>query len=1071
MKKGLIIFSILTCLSGSLMAATTGKYDKVNKETYNDYLERKSALADNISGKFGNNLGANAYQLTFSQAHIKCTNDTKMVSSSSSCTTDNCVAGASAGDMKVDLYNACMANYAPFKDEQEDVGSCAPQTIEWGQYGSGNTCSADIGSLDEASHDSLSNGKVVEGGSILIMNQNTSDSYQGFAKITCEAGNIEILDSKCTLVPDPCYEGDTVGDPDKLPARYKENDNWQNSHLWPVTEPSWAKPSAGPHFITGDPRNIDRSKEFKDKVQSGERENYCYATLDSSNNGTLATAFPIQSGDMIVNPEIANSDAFFDKDNTNGVWRCFDGEFYNEGSSCQYETQSCDPITVPVSNGKGEFCEFKLPFQKHNAIFTERNPTPENSIGQIKAFCWDGQWEIWEESCNLSCENDFSGDSWNAEDGDPQNCNHAAKTFGGRTAPTSILTLNNENPLMDGSKSYKCDNGEWVDQSQSCIPKNCSYLPANSWNSTVENDATCTHNALDYSTPHNKTISTSANNGSNATVGYISYQCRYGQFVDITDYSGAPEYEPTQKGFSPSDKHCASTIDPPICYFDLDKTEPSEDPTIFIDDGDGCYIECSVNNLTGAINCVKSCTNDSGRDPDTDCLFAGGFSGCPAKNWYSAGTEIHCATWKLKPQICSGGSWAEKSIVEKKWASKTVTSFTEYLGKDEHIDSNVKPIVSVDFGLVYNNFTKSNQYGYGNSASNAELDSGVSSGSGTAACDTNSYATFNASDTTDYCFTKAVQSNVRDWKLFYEGGAGCSISGASSGEWTTNNISVSCASELGYNAATANATFVIRYTDGTILTSPKITLSASINVPVTPAGYCGKIADVTNIQSGDSGQGCETTVAFSNDIQSGNTAVIRELRTVYVGSTCLEVEYTGNLDCVDKNSAANYEDLQLEGSISCVSNPIPAFNCGVSEMPEWETPVSLLMSKPSETSEINIPAPNNSGVAYTSSAGFIDASKDTIGCDTYSTNCTTKLLVQSGNEIESWSLAQIDNNTECTFRNSNNTYSISTGTWYNEGAKLSCNFSNVDSLSFILDFKLKDGTVVRSEAIRISAKP
>jgi hypothetical protein len=1076
MKKTLVLFSLIAVLASSFITVNytdVGKFDGKNKETYKEYLDRKNSITDNVTGKFGTSSGANQNTLTFSQAHIECTNQEKIFETSSSCTgTDNCTSGSSGGDMKVDRYNACMATYAPFLDEQEGVNSCGAETIEWGEYGTGQTCFAELAEVAEFKDTNNNATNISEGSSVLVQNQNLTDSFQGFAKVVCEAGLIKILDSKCTLVPDPCEAGDILGDPDKLPSRYKDNENWQSSHLWPVTEPTWARPNSDPYFVSGDPKNVDRSAEFDNKVNAGQREDYCYATLDQSNAGSLNTDFPVKSGDLIVNPELDNTDAFFDKENSNGIFRCFDGEFYNEGSSCQYVEQSCDSAQISVPNGKGQFCEFNLPNQKHNATFTNRNPLPENSLGHVKAFCWDGQWEIWEESCNLSCENSLSGESWNSEDGDPQNCTHQAKVFTGRTTPTAVLTVNNENKLMDGSKSYKCDNGEWVDQSQSCMPKSCTNLSSNNWSDASDPNASCSHKALGYSTPHNKIISTSANNGSNATVGYISYQCRYGQFSDITDYTGLPEFAPTTAGFSPSDKNCTSTIYPPQCYFDLAQTEPSDDPSIFIDQGNGCYIECRVNNLTGELNCTKSCTNTGSTNPDKDCFFPGGYTACESKGWYDLGTEIHCPNWKLTPQVCNSGAWTTKNIPSKNWSSKIVTSFSESLSKDGFLDNNVKPKVKVDFGLVYNIFNGQNQYGFGNSAGSPVLDKGVTSGSGAAACNSQAANIYGETDTSDYCFVKAEQSNVKDWKVFYDGGEGCALSGAQSGEWTTTNVSVECTSSQAALPATADATFVIRYTDGLTLTSPKIAINASIKAPVVPAGYCPSISPVANITSGAGGAGCENTITIANNIQANTpTQSVNELRYSYKSGVCYEVEYTGSLLCEDSDPTPNHETLGLVGSLSCVSNPVAAFNCGVSEVPKWNTEVSQIQVAPLKFGTLTIPAVGNSGLAFTVTGNYIETlNGNNTGCDVYSRSCNAELAVVSGNEIASWSIVSMPNVSDhCVFTNDNNTVNMTSGFWYTEGAKLVCGFEDPDYTRVVLEFKLKDGTIVRTKHIEFAS--
>ena len=676
MKKSfLIISTVCTMLfSSNLLAIDSGKFDGTNRETYEEYQERKRFIEENISGKFTGTAGINNGTLTFSQAHIACTQRESL--------TDN---NSFGGDMEAAAYNACMATYAPFLDSSEGVGSCASDTIEWGDFGTGANCYADVADLED-------------GQSFLFENENTADAYQGFAKIACNSGTLEIIDSKCDLVPDPCLAGDTIGDPDRLPARYKENDNWRNSHLWPVTEPMWARPDSGSYVLPQDPRGIDRSQQFKDKVLNGDREDYCYATISPMNPGSAGATFPMQSGDLVVNPNLDNSDAYFDNDRSNGVWRCFDGEFYNEGSNCQYEVQSCDATVVNVSNGAGQSCQFNLPFQQHNSIFTSRNPTPENSIGSVKAFCWDGNWEIWEESCNLSCNNSFSDNSWLSEDGDPEQCRHSSKNFPSRTAPTSVVTINNENNKMEGNVSYTCNNGTWNVTNEVCKPKECNTLSANTW---VVGGAACNHKTLEYVTPHNETIKTSANNPSNENIGVITYQCRYGNFVDITNYSGDPEFAPTITGFSPNDKNCVETSIPQ-CYYDDTQTQPSGDPSIFIDEGNGCYIECTQNPTTGDQNCTKFCTATPITDPSKNCFFPSGYSSCPAKGWYPEGDGIHCPQWKLNPQICQSGQWVDQIIPEKEWASKTVSAFTEALTHRNYVNQNVTPTVTVNFGRVFN---------------------------------------------------------------------------------------------------------------------------------------------------------------------------------------------------------------------------------------------------------------------------------------------------------------------------------------------------------------------------------
>ena len=1045
MKKGFLIISTVCTMifsSFNLTASDSGKFDNFDKETFEEYQARKKFIEDNVTGKFTGSAGVNAGTLTFSQAHITCTNRENLAQNNSF-----------GGAMNAASYNACMASYAPFLDSSEGVGSCSSETIEWGNFGNGNTCFADVSDLED-------------GQSFLFQNENTTDAYQGFAQIACDSGVLEIVDSKCELVPDPCYPGDTIGDPDRLPARYKENDNWMNSHLWPVTEPMWARPDADSFILPNDPRAIDRSQEFLDRVGNGDRENYCYSTLSPANPGTAGATFPMQSGDVIVNPTLDNSQAYFDRNNSNGVWRCFDGEFYNEGSSCQYEAQACDQTTIEVSNGAGQFCSFELPYQKHNSLYNSRDPSPENSIGSVKAFCWDGNWEIWEESCNLSCDNQFSSNSWNSEIADPEQCAHANKNFPSRTAPTSVVTILNENELMEGNISYQCNNGTWNVSNEVCMPRECNNLAGNTW---VVNGAACNHRPLDYVTPHNQTVSTSANNPSNENIGIITYQCRYGQYVDITNYSGDAKYAPTIAGFVPNDKNCVATSIPQ-CYYDNAQTQPSEDPTIFIDEGNGCYIECTQNGITGDQNCTKFCTASPINNPTRDCYFPGGFGSCENADWYADGSTLHCPQWKLEPQICRSGQWEDQNIPEKSWASNTVTAFTEALTHRNYLDQNVTPVVTVNFGRVFNIRTGSNAVGYGNGDGAPLLDKAIqTTNAGVNSCTTRNENIYGVSNTSNICFTAAPQSGVRDWQIFYDGSSQCQLTGGNSGEWTTNNLSISCSQTQGV-PANASAVFVVRYNDGKTLTSPKVSLTASLSYPATAAGYCGTLAEVSNIPTGDAGFGCTNNINLNTAIQGGERDEIRQTNFVYENGICRELEYTGTLICIDDDPTPQNESLALQGELSCVSAPVAAFNCGVSEMPDW-TSSQITEITNAGGATITIPRPNNSGTAYVSAGEFVEVrTQSTINCNGGRNQCNSVLGVVSGNEIAAWSVAL--NNVisgSCTFRNDNNTINIDNDVWYTSfGGLFSCGAGATADLG--LRFRLKDGTEIDASTVRITSR-
>ncbi len=1036
------------------------------EETYSDYLKRKEEATKIISGKFKQLSDPSVSgQFTFSEAHIRCTKELNIAETDFS------------GYMTAEAYNTCMGRYYPFLEDPDPDTSCTAQSnFEWGDITSKidpNTgtlvsykCVADIPSIGEGSTYLAENNKV-------LLNQ---EKLQGFAKLTCRNKKIEIVDAKCTLIPEPCKPNDTIGDPNYLDSRYKLNDNWRESHLWPITQPEWAVPNAPSYVVPDDPKGIDRTKLFEDKVNNGEREYYCRATLDNSNAGTTGVQFDIKSGDQIINPNIDNNPKFFEAGSTNSIWRCFDGEFYKESATCQYKAQSCKDKTVFVSNGKGKNCSFELKQQAHGEIYVARNPLPQNSTGYVKAFCWDGEWEIWEESCSLSCEASLSNRTWESSPSEPEQCAHGAKSFASRTRPSDILTIDNENIKMNGSVSYLCDNGDWKIETQFCKPKSCTNLSSNSWN---VNGAICSHTSLNYVLEHNETIKTVSTNPTNEAVGAITYQCRYGTFVDITGYTGDPSYAPLTGGTIPQDKNCVNSIMPP-CYFDENKNTPTPGVTDSFDTGDGCMAECSTNFVTGAKTCIKFCPTVP-VDP-TGCNFPGGYSGCPAEGRYAEGYEMHCPLWREKPQICTGGVWVEKNIPPKQWLTQTVTSYSEIYDdtKIGHLQTT-KPIVEVSFGRVLNHQTMQNEYGYTNVGS-YQLDKAVKSGSGSEPCTIESKSYNGIPDTSHTCFVKAEQSGVKDWAVFYNGN--CSLSGAASGEYTTNNISVHCEldivknnqNELQYNPKSANVIYVIRYNDGTSLSSSNISITANINAK-TPSGYCGQIATVNNIPTGATGVGCENTLTLTNALQSGKTSNINQSSFAYINGVCYKINYTGTLTCTDSNPDPFVESLGYTGNLGCVNQPVASFNCGVSEPPKWKfAEVSSFNSKQSVTNDIVIPQPNNSGIAYTVNGLAITTYTD-VAANCSGDSCTAELDVTTGNEIQSFMVTQLSNTSDCKLRNGADTVNLDTNTWYsNSGALIYCEkeYSGGQVTDYTatvkINYRLKDGTIINGKVTEINYK-
>lgn len=1038
------------------------------EETYSEYLKRKEEATKIISGKFKQLSDPTVSgKYTFSEAHINCTKELS-------------IAGADfSGTMTAEAYNICMGRYYPFLEDVVPENTCdAVANFEWGDITSkidpntGNLiaykCIADVPAIADGSSYLAENDKT-------LSNQ---EKLQGFAKLTCRNKKIEIVDAKCTLIPEPCKPNDTIGDPNYLDSRYKLNDNWKESHLWPITQPEWAVPNAPSYVVPDDPKGVDRTKLFQDKVNNGEREYYCRATLDNTNAGTTGVQFDIKSGDQIINPNIDNNPKFFEAGSTNSIWRCFDGEFYKESATCQYKAQSCKDKTVFVSNGKGKNCSFDLKQQAHGEIYVARNPLPQNSTGYVKAFCWDGEWEIWEESCSLSCEASLSNRSWEHSPSEPELCAHGAKSFPSRTRPSDILTIDNENIKMNGSVSYLCDNGDWKIETQFCKPKSCTNLGANSWN---VNGAICSHTSLNYVLEHNEKIKTVSTNATDEAVGSITYQCRYGTFVDITGYTGDPSYAPLISGTIPQDKNCVTSIMPP-CYFDENKNTPTPGVKDSFDTGDGCMAECSTNFVTGQKTCIKFCPTTP--VDNSGCNFTGGYAGCPAEGRYAEGYELHCPLWREKPQVCTNGVWVDKNIPAKTWLTQTVVSYSEIYddAKIGHLNST-HPIVEVNFGKVLNHQNMQNEYGYTNIGS-YQLDKAVKNGTGSDPCTLESKSYNGIPDTSYTCFVKAEQAGVKDWAVFYNGN--CTLLGAASGEYTTNNIKVNCdldivknqQNELQYNPKSANVIYVIRYNDGTSLSSPNISIVANLNA-TTPSGYCGQLATVNNIPSGSTGIGCESTLTLQNAIQSGKTENINQFTYNYINGVCYKVNYSGTLSCTDSNPDPFTESLAYTGNLGCVNQPVSSFLCGVSEPPKWKTAeVSDFTSKTGVTNDIVIPQPNNSGIAYTVNGLAITMYTDSnIPANCSGDSCVAELDVASGNEIEAFMVEQLSNNSDCKIRNSADTADLSLNNWYtNSGALIYCekpySGSQVQDYTATvkINYRLKDQTVINGKVTQITYK-
>lgn len=374
-----------------------------------------------------------------------------------------------------DSYQSCMKDFVPFRNAGVgSTGSCETQTVQWGQ------CSATVTA-------------GASGAIRAVSNVFDTDMYEGTGEFRCSAGNWQMTGGGCKRNPVACESGLTVS--------------------WAVTTPAWADESISTTYK-------DRYGQVRHTPKSR-----CQAIMIEAESGYLTEA--------TISPSLMFEPEQYSKDSVSNQ-RCFDGDWIgqpNAGTdSCSYIPKSCKAKDYSY-NG----CGYQLPAGEHDSVFIAKNPSPLNSVGSVEAYCWDGEWEVKSQSCQLSCGDNVNSYSWLGED--PRACSHDAYVISERITPGTALILDNEQAGMLGDAGYRCENGSWVKTSEVCKPKGCDTVYANNWGT---NNA-CGHEQFTGIWEHGEEIAVDSDAVFDAQ-GSTGYICQYGGLIRGED--GAMDSNP-----------------------------------------------------------------------------------------------------------------------------------------------------------------------------------------------------------------------------------------------------------------------------------------------------------------------------------------------------------------------------------------------------------------------------------------------------------------------------------------------------------------------------------------------
>tara|TARA_B100000809_G_scaffold265103_1_gene322894 strand:+ start:689 stop:2224 length:1536 start_codon:yes stop_codon:yes gene_type:complete len=389
--------------------------------------------------------------------------------------------GSSSGSTVVgdfeDQYKLCMKDFVPFKTGGHSAsGSCGSETVNWG------TCSATIGAGDE-------------GSMLYVGNQLEIDDFEGSAAFRCNSNKWEYLSGGCGRVAYAC-EPEHVVD-------------------WPVTTPDWADDRVGTEYTDkyGDTRHNPKAN--------------CEAKMPYALSGKFYNVKP-------TSPE--TDSALYEMELT-APYRCFNDSWLNEplgAGDCEYIPKKC---AAKEYNYDG--CGYSITAGAHDEILVIRNPTPSLAEGSVEAYCWDGEWEVKSESCELSCAGTFGEKTWLGTA--PRTCAHGNTVLSTRIAPNTKYVIDNEIDGMVGAISYLCSHGDISTSNEYCEPKDCTDIGAATWGDSNE----CSHEykgyntQLDGRTPHGDSITINSERTiviDGEVTGETTYMCQYGEFETGDQY-------------------------------------------------------------------------------------------------------------------------------------------------------------------------------------------------------------------------------------------------------------------------------------------------------------------------------------------------------------------------------------------------------------------------------------------------------------------------------------------------------------------------------------------------------
>lgn len=441
-----------------------------------------------------------------------------------------------------ETFKDCMKDFVPFSQSGDgSEGSCLTETVSWGE------CSASVSA-------------GASGVTRVVSNSSLDGEYEGTGEFRCSNTVWQFTGGGCRRDPVDCDAGAL--------------------ETWAVTSPTWADESSSTVYY--DRYGVERSTP----------KSRCVARMPSADSGQLVIA-TISLSEM-ANPSQYDSSSTTPK-------RCFDGDWIDqpdEGSSdCPYTPKSCSAQTYSHDG-----CGFTIPALEHDTVYVDSTPTPLNSTGAVEAYCWDGEVEIKNQSCELSCDATVVSNTWRGAlaDSEPKSCAHADFTQSSNIGSGGIVIIDNEVEGMTGTAGYRCDNGTWTETSNSCEQQGCTILNASTWGG--ENGTSCSHSAKTGTWEHGETYSIDSETDFLTATGTSYYKCLYGGLTNDSD--GSLDLDPDKT------RTCADSGEVSICISEEAATESDT----YSYDADLCPLTgyeydngmcCYVLETTGTTRCIN----------------------------------------------------------------------------------------------------------------------------------------------------------------------------------------------------------------------------------------------------------------------------------------------------------------------------------------------------------------------------------------------------------------------------------------------------------------------------------